>query len=137
MHIELRHLAAHAVESLILAEQPNAERYLLGVQRYENNGIGMGHTQVIWENGIEAWYPVAIGEKLYLMVGNVHGGGWIATQAELKAVNKHCNILNIPKTANSFTRVRAAGWNMCVGWCRRRARENAGERAATRLTRDA
>ena len=61
----------------------------------------------------------------------MHGGGWIATQAELKAVHKHCNILNIPKTANSFTRVRAAGWNMCVGCCRRRARENAGERAAT------
>ena len=33
--------------------------------------------QVIWENGIEAWYPVGVGDRLYVMMGNVHGGGWI------------------------------------------------------------
>ena len=124
MHIELRHLAAHAVESLILAEQPNAERYLLGVQRYENNGIGMGHTQVIWENGIEAWYPVAIGEKLYLMVGNVHGGGWIATQAELKASTSTATSSTSPRPP---TRSRACA--RPVGTCATGARKG-GRRGA-------
>ena len=171
MHIELRHVAAHVAESRVLEALPDGEKYILGMQRYENNGIGNGATQVMqseiagtvgwrfallqicgpaegwlflprsscriagtiadlwtcrrpsppsrpiflelaselltrrggfgggggaggggrlmarprvaqvmWENGLETWYPVAVGDRLYVMCANVHGGGFIATQ---------------------------------------------------------
>lgn len=59
-------------------------RYLIGFQRYEENGVGLGHTQVIWENSADAWYPVEIAGRLFMVPQNIHGGLYVLSQEELK-----------------------------------------------------
>ena len=84
MQIDVRHLTAYITESGRLDESPDGERYLIGFLRYEENGISLGHTQVIWENSDDAWFPLEINGKLYMMPQNVHGGVYISTRKELK-----------------------------------------------------
>ena len=43
-----------------------------------------------------------------------------ATREELRQHHKQCHILNVPKTAGSFTRVRAGGWNLYLNCGRRK-----------------
>ena len=67
MHFDLRHLAAYAKESDWVSKSSLSDKYLVGYQRYEENGIGMGHTQVIWENSADAWFPLEIDGRLFMM----------------------------------------------------------------------
>lgn len=116
--IELRHLLAYWKYAHRLSAAADGDRYMLGWQRFEKTGIGMGAQQAMWENGIDAWHAVEIGSELYATMVNPHAGAWIATRQELIALHQHCHILNIPKTANSFTRVRAGGKNVTETQCR-------------------
>mmetsp|Transcript_19009 Transcript_19009/g.28722 ORF Transcript_19009/g.28722 Transcript_19009/m.28722 type:complete len:340 (-) Transcript_19009:555-1574(-) len=118
--IEMRHVLAYYKYSKKLARAQNGQKYLLGFQRFEKSGIGMGAQQVMWENGIDSWHAVEIANELYVTMVNPHAGAWMATQAELRAMEEKCNALRILKTANSFTRVRAAGWNMYLNCGRRK-----------------
>jgi len=120
VHIELRHIAAYVKASDHLARSEDGHKYVLGWQRLERNGIGLGAEHVMWENGIDNYHGVEVGKRLYATMVNPHAGAWMATQAELKAHHKQCRILNIPKTAGSFTRVRAGGWNMYMNCGRRK-----------------
>eukprot|EP00622_Pseudochattonella_farcimen_P004313 FR739678.1.p1 GENE.FR739678.1~~FR739678.1.p1 ORF type:complete len:183 (+),score=19.45 FR739678.1:32-550(+) len=79
----------------------------------------MGHTQVIWENSADAWFPLEIDGRLFMMPQNVHGGLYASTKQELKVLHKKCRILNIPNIQGSFVRVRASGWDMYLH-CQRR-----------------
>ena len=47
MHFDLRHLVSYVKESQWVANSSLSDHYLVGYQRYEENGIGMGHTQVL------------------------------------------------------------------------------------------
>ena len=120
VHVELRHVLAYARWSATLAKAESGDKYLIGWQRFEKTGIGMGAQQVMWENGVDSWHPVVIGDEVYATMVNPHAGAWIARREELLALDKQCHILTIPKTANSFTRVRAAGWNMYLNCGRRK-----------------
>ena len=84
MQVDFRHLTAYISESLRLRNAVEGDRYLIGYLRYEENGISTGHTQVIWENSDDAWFPVEIDGKLYMMPQNVHGGLYISTRDELQ-----------------------------------------------------
>lgn len=120
IYVELRHVLAYWKHSHILAAAPDGEKYMLGWQRFENTGISMGAQQAMWENGLDAWHAIEVGGELYVTMVNPHAGAWIATREELNALHKQCSILNIPRTANSFTRVRAGGWNMYLNCGRRK-----------------
>ena len=120
VHVELRHVMAYLRHSRKLMNAPNGAKYLLGWQRFEKTGIGLGASQIMWENGPDSWHPVEIGGELYATMVNPHAGAWIATREELQQLEKQCRILRVPQTANSFTRVRAAGWNMYLNCGRRK-----------------
>mmetsp|Transcript_14536 Transcript_14536/g.47364 ORF Transcript_14536/g.47364 Transcript_14536/m.47364 type:complete len:399 (+) Transcript_14536:1778-2974(+) len=118
--IELRHVLAYVEASKKLAGSAAGKKYMLGWQRFEKTGIGMGARQIMWENGIDSWHAVEIGGDAYATMVNPHAGAWIATRDQLIALQRECNILRVPQTANSFTRVRAAGWNMYLNCGRRK-----------------
>ena len=120
MHIELRHIAAYVEASEHLASSEDGHKYVLGWQRLERNGIGLGAEHVMWENGVDNYHGVEVGGRLYATMVNPHAGAWMATRQELKAHHKQCRILHIPKTAGSFTRVRAGGWNLYMNCGRRK-----------------
>ena len=84
MQVDFRHLTAYIAESHRLRNAAEGDKYLIGYLRYEENGISTGHTQVIWENSDDAWFPVEIDGKLYMMPQNVHGGLYVSTRDELK-----------------------------------------------------
>ncbi|KAJ1458176.1 hypothetical protein M885DRAFT_513224 [Pelagophyceae sp. CCMP2097] len=119
VHVELRHVMAYYAASRKLEAVENGNKYVLGWQRFEKTGIGMGAEQVTWENNVDSWHAVEVGGELYLTMVNPHAGAWIAARDELKAMHAECAILRVTKTAGSFTRVRAGGWNMYLN-CRRR-----------------
>ena len=120
VHIELRHIAAYVEASSHLARSEDGHKYVLGWQRLERNGIGLGAEHVMWENGVDNYHGVEVGGRLYATMVNPHAGAWMATRSELKAHHKQCRILHIPKTAGSFTRVRAGGWNLYMNCGRRK-----------------
>ena len=120
MHFDLRHLTAYAKESEWIAKSSLSDKYLVGYQRYEENGISMGHTQVIWENSADAWFPLEIDGRLFMMPQNIHGGLYVSTRQELKTLQKKCRILNIPNIQGTFVRVRASGWDMYLHCGRRK-----------------
>ena len=120
VHIELRHIAAYVEASNHLAQSEDGHKYVLGWQRLERNGIGLGAEHVMWENGVDNYHGVEVGGRLYATMVNPHAGAWMATRQELKAHHKQCRILHIPKTAGSFTRVRAGGWNLYMNCGRRK-----------------
>ena len=103
-----------------LAQSEDGHKYVLGWQRLERNGIGLGAEHVMWENGVDNYHGVEVGGRLYATMVNPHAGAWMATRQELKAHHKQCRILHIPKTAGSFTRVRAGGWNLYMNCGRRK-----------------
>ena len=111
---------AYLSESAKLNAAPDGDKYVLGWQRFERNGIGHGAEHVMWENGLDNYHGVETGGRLYATMVNPHAGAWIATRDELKAHHKKCGILRIPKTAGSFTRVRAGGWNLYLNCGRRK-----------------
>ena len=49
VHIELRHIAAYVEASEHLASSEDGHKYVLGWQRLERNGIGLGAEHVMWE----------------------------------------------------------------------------------------
>jgi len=99
---------------------------------------GLGAEQVMWENGVDSYHAVEVGGRLYATMVNPHAGAWMvraavvflgpgdrggpaqATREELRQHHKQCHILNVPKTAGSFTRVRAGGWNLYLNCGRRK-----------------
>ena len=92
----------------------------------------------MWENGVDSYHAVEVGGRLYATMVNPHAGAWMvraalvflgpgtarapaqATREELRQHHKQCHILNVPKTAGSFTRVRAGGWNLYLNCGRRK-----------------
>ena len=120
IHVEVRHVMTYYHEALKLQKADHGDKYVLGWQRFEKNGIGMGADQVMWENGVDSYHAVEIGGELYVTMVNPHAGAWIATRDELKQHHRQCHILSVPKTAGSFTRVRAGGWNLYLNCGRRK-----------------